>query len=79
MRRGDGDSSRLSRLLGSLFDLRAVDEVHVFISPRIIGGAGAPSPVAGPGLASIADALRLDQPVIQHTGDDLYLHGRILR
>ena len=28
-----------SKLLGTLFDMRAVDEVHVFIAPKVAGGA----------------------------------------
>ena len=37
------------QLLGSLFDARAIDEVHVFITPKLVGGASAPSPIAGAG------------------------------
>src|SRR5690606_13312151 len=36
-----------SRLLGLLFDQRAIDELHVFIAPKLIGGQEAPSPVGG--------------------------------
>ncbi len=39
-----------SRLLGTLFDIGAVDEVHVFIAPKIAGGAAAPGPIGGPGI-----------------------------
>ena len=42
-----------SRLFGSLFDAGVVDEVHVFIAPKIVGGANAPSAVAGKGLAQM--------------------------
>src|SRR5690606_7525730 len=38
-------------LLGALFDLKQVDEVHVFIAPKILGGRQAVSPVAGRGIA----------------------------
>ncbi len=37
------------KLLGALFDRRAVDEVHVFIAPKFAGGEAAPSPVGGVG------------------------------
>ena len=33
-------------LLGSLFDAGFVDEVHAFVAPKIVGGAG-PSAVGG--------------------------------
>jgi len=32
------------RLLGTLFDMRAVDEVHAFIAPKFAGGATALPP-----------------------------------
>ncbi|NUQ62376.1 MAG: bifunctional diaminohydroxyphosphoribosylaminopyrimidine deaminase/5-amino-6-(5-phosphoribosylamino)uracil reductase RibD [Pirellulales bacterium] len=65
------------RLTGSLLDARQIDEVHVFIAPKILGGAAAHSPIAGEGIDEIADALTLDQPVIQATAGDVYVHGRV--
>jgi diaminohydroxyphosphoribosylaminopyrimidine deaminase/5-amino-6-(5-phosphoribosylamino)uracil reductase len=41
-------------VLGSFFDANLVDEIHAFIAPKILGGAGAKSPVAGIGLSSVA-------------------------
>ncbi|MFW6058395.1 MAG: RibD family protein, partial [Persicimonas sp.] len=49
-----------SQLLGSLFDHQLVDEVYAFVSPKIIGGQGAPTAVAGRGIPEMADALELD-------------------
>ncbi len=37
------------QLLGSLFDRHWVDEVHVFVAAKIVGGQTAPGPVAGLG------------------------------
>lgn len=64
-------------LLGNLFDAAAVDEVHVFIAPKIIGGATAPAPVAGGGIAEMADALRLHHPTVERIGEDVYVQGRV--
>ena len=66
-----------SRLLGSLFDARAIDEVHVFIAPKLIGGEQAPGPLGGLGIERIADAWPLVDPRVQRLGDDLYLSGRL--
>lgn len=68
-----------SQVLGSLFDLGQIDEVHTFIAPRLIGGHDAPSPIAGLGLDRMADALALDAPTIEQCGSDVYVHGRVAR
>ena len=65
------------QLLGSLLDAQAIDEVHVFIAPKLIGGATAPSPIAGQGIARLSEALSLDTPEIRQVGADVYVHGRV--
>jgi diaminohydroxyphosphoribosylaminopyrimidine deaminase/5-amino-6-(5-phosphoribosylamino)uracil reductase len=64
-------------LLGSLFDAGAIDEVHVFIAPKLIGGAQAKLPIAGLGLEKVAAALPIGDLEVRHVGGDLYLRGRI--
>ena len=66
-----------SRLLGTLFALRAVDEVHVFIAPKLVGGTGAPSPIGGEGFERMADALPLADITIEELDGDVYVHGRL--
>jgi diaminohydroxyphosphoribosylaminopyrimidine deaminase / 5-amino-6-(5-phosphoribosylamino)uracil reductase len=68
-----------SKLLGALFDVGAIDEVHVFIAPKLIGGAGASSPIAGAGISKIAAALRLVDIELRHVGEDIYLSGRLTK
>src|ERR1019366_9326844 len=41
---------------GSLFDQELADRVVAFIAPRVVGGEGAPSAVAGQGVATLAAA-----------------------
>jgi diaminohydroxyphosphoribosylaminopyrimidine deaminase/5-amino-6-(5-phosphoribosylamino)uracil reductase len=65
-----------AQVLGSLFDLQAIDEVHAFIAPIIIGGPGA-TPIAGAGRKLMADAARLAQLKIEQVGGDAYIHGRL--
>ena len=36
-------------LLGSCFDARLIDEVHIFIAPKIVGGKAAITPARRPG------------------------------
>ena len=67
------------RVLGSLLDIREIDETHVFIAPKLIGGLGAPGPVAGEGLAVLGDSLKLDSPSIELLDGDVYVQGRVLK
>ncbi len=65
------------RLLGSLFDLKAIDEVHIFIAPKLFGGVEAPAPLAGIGIQKITDAASLEAVQMQQLGQDIYLSGRV--
>jgi len=67
------------QLLGGLLDGRQIDEVHVFVAPKLIGGESARSPIEGGGIPEMSDALRLESPEWKQLGDDLYLTGRIAR
>lgn len=66
-------------VFGTLLDLQAIDEVHAFIAPKLIGGNAAPSPVAGAGLAKMADACQLERTQVETLGDDLHVHGFLPR
>jgi diaminohydroxyphosphoribosylaminopyrimidine deaminase/5-amino-6-(5-phosphoribosylamino)uracil reductase len=46
-------------VLASAFDARVVDEVLVFVAPKIIGGRQAITPVEGEGVCRVTDALHL--------------------
>ena len=62
-------------VLGSLFDAGLVDKVVAFIAPTIIGGADAPSPVAGAGARRIADATLLTRVRTLPLGRDVAIIG----
>jgi diaminohydroxyphosphoribosylaminopyrimidine deaminase/5-amino-6-(5-phosphoribosylamino)uracil reductase len=67
------------QLFGSLFDLGLIDEVHSFIAPKLVGGAKAVPVFGGRGVAEMPLAAILESPVIQNIGDDVYIHGRIVK
>ncbi len=67
------------QVLGHCFDTGAIDEVHAFIAPRLIGGASARTPLAGQGLAEMSEALRLDPATVEVLDGDIYLHGWTVR
>lgn len=62
-------------LLGSLFDTGNVDECHVFVAPKLVGGAAAPSPVGGAGVGLMGDALGLTRVTVRPSGVDTHIHG----
>jgi diaminohydroxyphosphoribosylaminopyrimidine deaminase/5-amino-6-(5-phosphoribosylamino)uracil reductase len=64
-------------LLGSLLLANLIDEVHVFIAPKLLGGASATTPIGGEGFAKIADCLTLETLHQEPLDGDIYLHGRL--
>jgi diaminohydroxyphosphoribosylaminopyrimidine deaminase/5-amino-6-(5-phosphoribosylamino)uracil reductase len=68
-----------SRLLGELFDRQLIDEAHVFIAPKLLGGTGAKSPIGGAGRAEIPAVSSLEDIAIEIVDGDLYVRGILLR
>ncbi len=60
-------------VLGSLFDAGLLDEYHVFVAPKVVGGESALPPLKGRGLNQIPDALA--DVTITPIGGDVYIHG----
>ena len=63
------------QVAGSLFDAGLVDKVAAFIAPVIVGGESAPGPVAGKGVAKIANALHLRDVTWESVGVDMLVIG----
>jgi diaminohydroxyphosphoribosylaminopyrimidine deaminase/5-amino-6-(5-phosphoribosylamino)uracil reductase len=64
-----------SELLGTFFDAGLIDEAHVFVAPKLLGGAGAKSPLAGVGRPAPLERPDLDHPEIEILEGDIYIHG----
>jgi diaminohydroxyphosphoribosylaminopyrimidine deaminase/5-amino-6-(5-phosphoribosylamino)uracil reductase len=64
-----------SEVLGSFLDARAIDEVHVFLGPRLLGGKQARSAAEGQGVATIAEALPFLIERLEMIDGDCYLRG----
>jgi diaminohydroxyphosphoribosylaminopyrimidine deaminase/5-amino-6-(5-phosphoribosylamino)uracil reductase len=62
-------------LLGALFDMRAVDAVVAILAPRVIGGREAPAAIGGDGVASLAEAVALDDVEVERLGGDVVVTG----
>lgn len=66
-------------LLGTAFDARLVDEVHVFVAPKIVGGSSRASAVGGHGLQQIPGGSVLHQAKHRACGTDMLIEGRMIR
>jgi diaminohydroxyphosphoribosylaminopyrimidine deaminase/5-amino-6-(5-phosphoribosylamino)uracil reductase len=66
-----------SQITGAFFDARLIDELHVFIAPKLVGGDLAPSPVSGHGYDRIPSQPTLDDAVIEILDGNIYVHGRL--
>ena len=64
------------RVMASFLEAGLLDELHVFIAPKLIGGAGAPSPIAGDGVARLAEALNFADVEVALLGADVHVHAR---
>lgn len=52
-----------------------LDEAHVFVAPKLIGGREAPGPLGGVGVARIADVARWSRLSCEPSGEDVYLRA----
>ncbi|WP_298868427.1 bifunctional diaminohydroxyphosphoribosylaminopyrimidine deaminase/5-amino-6-(5-phosphoribosylamino)uracil reductase RibD [uncultured Gimesia sp.] len=64
-------------LLGSCFDEKLIDEVHVFIAPKLVGGKAAITPIAGEGLEKIPHIQNISDYQVQILDSDIYVQGLI--
>jgi diaminohydroxyphosphoribosylaminopyrimidine deaminase/5-amino-6-(5-phosphoribosylamino)uracil reductase len=60
---------------GAFLDARAADEFHVFVAPKLSGGAAGLTPVGGNGVARMSESLPLAGFTATPSGEDVYLHG----
>ena len=65
-----------SGLLGGLHDLGQIDEAHVFIAPKLLGGRGAVTAVAGDDRATISLSTTMQLVSTDTLDDDVYLQYR---
>ncbi|MGH7414558.1 MAG: bifunctional diaminohydroxyphosphoribosylaminopyrimidine deaminase/5-amino-6-(5-phosphoribosylamino)uracil reductase RibD [Candidatus Rokuibacteriota bacterium] len=65
-----------SELTGSFVEAGLVDRVAAFVAPKLLGGAGAPSPAGGPGLA-LGNALRLTDMIARPLGEDWLIEANV--
>ena len=64
-----------STLAFSALQERIVDKIITFIAPKILGGAGAPTPVGGGGIEKMEDAITLKNMRTSKVGADIMVEG----
>ncbi len=57
----------------SMFDAGLVDELQIYVAPKIIGGRDAKPVVGGKGVMYVRDAKEFGSPEIERFGDDIKL------
>jgi diaminohydroxyphosphoribosylaminopyrimidine deaminase/5-amino-6-(5-phosphoribosylamino)uracil reductase len=62
------------KILGAFFDADLLDELHLFVAPKVIGGGK--SAFGGQGVGALADAERFDFRLLNHDGPDQHWLGR---
>ena len=66
-------------LAGAFFEVDAIDEVDVYVAPRLAGGPPGRSPVSGHGVERMDDAMQLIDVRYQEIDGDIRMRGRVPR
>lgn len=66
------------RLLGHLFETQLIDEVQVYVAPKLIGGLSS-SPLSAHGIAQMSDGPTLTVCERANFDDDIFIRARIER
>lgn len=61
----------------SIFSAGLADEACVFVAPKVVGGREAKTPVEGPGLERMAEALQLREVRAERIGDDVLIRAKV--
>ncbi|MEZ6135081.1 MAG: bifunctional diaminohydroxyphosphoribosylaminopyrimidine deaminase/5-amino-6-(5-phosphoribosylamino)uracil reductase RibD [Pirellulaceae bacterium] len=65
------------QLLGSLLDLKQIDQCEVFVAPKLIGGIAAAAPIAGLGFGSVDDGPQCMDITFDTLDTDLHISCRL--
>lgn len=66
-----------ARLQAAMWEAGLVNEAVAYVAPKVAGGAGALGPVAGAGVARMADAYELGEPHVALLGSDVRIAWRV--
>jgi len=63
-------------LLGSLHQLNQIDEIHLFVGPKLLGGRNSVTPVEGENPILMDAAKELSLRSVRRLDDDVYMQYR---
>lgn len=63
------------RIAASALAAGVVDKIMVFIAPKIVGGESAKTPIEGPGIELIADAVHFERLTTRNVGCDILIEA----
>lgn len=66
-------------LLGRFFDAGLIDELHVFVAPKLCGGSDAVAALKCLGRKTIPEPPDLIDPKVEFLDGDVYIHGRVAK
>jgi diaminohydroxyphosphoribosylaminopyrimidine deaminase/5-amino-6-(5-phosphoribosylamino)uracil reductase len=66
-------------LLAAALEAGIVDKVLCFVAPKIFGGKDAPTPVEGPGVSKVSEAVHLRDISTRRIGDDVLIEGYVVK
>ncbi len=64
-------------LHGTLHDLKLIDQVHIYMGSKLIGGVNAAGCIGGQGIDIMNHATQMDFDDVTRLGDDIRISGRI--
>ena len=64
-------------VVGAFLDAGEIDEVWAFVAAKLVGGAAAPSPIGGRGLAKMNEAIQFGRVDVERIGDDVLIRARL--
>ncbi len=67
-----------SRLLGSFFDNKLADRIHLYIAPKIIGGEKSLSCIGGRGVVNLSSVTKVDKACEEKVGPDIFITGNLI-
>lgn len=65
--------------IAGAFESGSVDDIYMFIAPKLVGGRTAKTPCEGNGITLMRNALHIQRLTVRRFGPDIMIHGKVQR